>query len=207
MLIDTGKAGYDSVREFEQRVAPALAGDPILGPRDLEPYPSTEPAVQWLSQLASGRVLEIGCGFGRMSIALPWMSSYLGIDPVAAKIRRARWDYQKDEPWVRFECVNPREWHLDLKFDSIITVTVLQHLTRPDTIKTLELAREHLAANGRILCYEGCLLPVTSGRCEQMYAGPLQAEHMIPKPLDEIAEAAGITWSGGGCRISFTPKA
>lgn len=202
-LIDTGKAGYDSVQEFTRRVQPALDGDPVLGPRDLHPYRDDEPEVKFLKPRVSGDILEVGCGFGRMSAQLvPPAESYVGVDPVKAKIEYARKHYDRLE--TLFQCVPPTGWVLHLKFDFAIFITVLQHLTYPVTLSLLQTAREHLRPGGQILMCEGQFHPTTRAECEAIYARAGHSAHMIPKPLPELCREAGLRYTNhGGCNYTL----
>lgn len=209
LLIDTGKDGYDCVREFERRVAPALGGDKVLAQRDYLPWPDEQPALKFLRDFWLGHVLEIGCGFGRMAGSLTSnFDSYHGVDPVREKIEYARRDYGLS--FITFQHTpDPTNWSLSLRYDTVFTCTVVQHLTRPAAIRLMQLAREHLAPRGRILMFEsdGCMIDGTAEQCEALYRRKAQAKHMIPKPLGELAAAADCNWErAGGCSYILTPR-
>lgn len=205
-LIDTGKSGYNSVAEFQRRVKPALDGDPVLAPRDLNPYPADEPAVRFLREHVRGSVLDVGCGFGRMSQhVVPPADHYMGVDPVGDKIDYAAKRYGVPGK-VSFHFAPLGVYQSLESFDVIFFVTVLQHLTYPETLAHLIHARSMLKPGGSILLFEGRFFESTREECEAMYAQPDYSPHMIPKPIKDLCAEAGLRYtSQGGCRYILEP--
>ena len=134
------------------------------------------------------RVLEVGCGFGRWSELLN-CSEYVGVDIVPARIEMARRRYPQRE----FVLVNDLEkgggWATDYVADVVLFVTVLQHIPMEIALRVLMSAKAHLAEGGSIIMAEWLFY-----RGDNIYGE--RAPHMIPKDVDVMGDAIGMTFVG-----------
>jgi 2-polyprenyl-3-methyl-5-hydroxy-6-metoxy-1,4-benzoquinol methylase len=199
MSILTGKQGYESVAEFVTRTEQELknrSGSLFL--RDTQP-PAHE--VAYVRESLQGRqsVLEIGCGFGiwsRVARAVG-CTKYVGVDPVPERIRYAREQHNTVGVW--FEVSDARTLRLEDRFDTVLSVTVLQHLTLPDAIAALVTLNHHLLPGGKGILLESRLWDISFAEAEMRYAGDDCAAHMIPKPLKTLQEAIpSLSWERAG---------
>lgn len=120
------------------------------------------------SLVPSDRILDIGCGVGRLALPLTQFletGSYVGIDPVAAGIEWCQTNITSLYPNVRFQ-------HLDLQhplynatgkletsktrlpfadgsFDLVCMISVLTHLERPEALHYASEVARLLAPGGR----------------------------------------------------------
>jgi len=100
------------------------------------------------------RILDIGCGPGDILDYLPDIE-YVGVDIDAGYIEHARSRYGH---LGRFICKNvtdldPEEMG---EFDIIIATGILPHLDDFEALRMLELGRQFLKGNGRLITYDGC---------------------------------------------------
>ena len=114
------------------------------------------------TELKGKKVLEIGCGAGRISSFLSKeISQLIAIDPDDNAIKKA----QKNIPGVDFtvgsgEILN----YPDFFFDTVIFTLSLHH--HPNSKKALSEAKRVLRQNGMIIVVE----PVNDGELEQVFA-------------------------------------
>jgi len=73
------------------------------------------------------KVLDLGCGPGRLPEAFPEMSFYLGIDQSELMIRLARARF----PQWHFICTRIEDYRNPNMFDVITCIDILQHLENP----------------------------------------------------------------------------
>ncbi|HSG97869.1 MAG TPA: class I SAM-dependent methyltransferase [Woeseiaceae bacterium] len=97
------------------------------------------------------RVLDVGCGYGRISIELAERfpeASFLGVD---LSTEFARHYEQNVGP-----CFNGpiQEFHSDDTYDLILIVTTLMYLSAEEHVEVLKRLWSSLAPGGRILCVE-----------------------------------------------------
>lgn len=122
--------------------------DPVI--YDLENKDTDDvPFYLSLAQEVNGRVLELGCGTGRVTIPLAQNEiNITGLDIVPGMLSRAQ-EKAGDLPihWVEADI---RDFHLGMQFDLIFTTgSVFQHLTeRHDQERMLACVREHLSPKG-----------------------------------------------------------
>jgi 2-polyprenyl-3-methyl-5-hydroxy-6-metoxy-1,4-benzoquinol methylase len=102
--------------------------------------------------IITGRVLDLGCGWGRMSRELVGMGCKVhGLDVAAWAVEKAR----EIVPSGTFGLFDGKSIpHTDGYFDGVLTWTVLQHVPDHD-LRTLsqEIVRV-LAPGGTLVCYE-----------------------------------------------------
>jgi SAM-dependent methyltransferase len=101
---------------------------------------------------ASGPVLELGCGTGRLTIPFAQEGiDMVGLDVVPQMIARAR-EKTGDLPikWIESDV---RTFDLGTQFQLIFTTGFVFHhlLNRPDQESMLQRVREHLAPNGQFV--------------------------------------------------------
>jgi cyclopropane fatty-acyl-phospholipid synthase-like methyltransferase len=204
-LIWTGKDGYTSRQEFEDRTRRAMGGDDAFWKYDGKVPKANDRQVEAIKALLAmrepGDVLDVGCGYGRYAVELAGLyRTYTGIDVVESRIHYAAATYAN--PQASFQWINPADWQLGRQFDAIFAVTVVDHLTVPDAATLLSQAAKHLKPDGELLLYEGCLGYWTEEQAEQMYASGRQPEHMIPKPISLLEQLVpDLSWQVlGGLR-------
>lgn len=77
--------------------------------------------------LNNKKVLDLGCGIGRLLTAYPEMSFYLGIDQSETVIERAKEVF----PQHHFLCAKIEDYRNPNEFDVITCIDVLQYLGNP----------------------------------------------------------------------------
>jgi ubiquinone/menaquinone biosynthesis C-methylase UbiE len=100
---------------------------------------------------AGGRALDVGCGSGRVCIALAKAfpkAEIIGIDPDAESIRRAR----AAAPEMKFQVKTTAEMERGAGFDLITLCDALHDLAEP--VKTLEEIRALLKPEGTLFIVE-----------------------------------------------------
>lgn len=143
---------------------------------------------RWMALIpASGRVLDMGCGFG-------WpIADYLirrglqvtGIDASAAMISRCR-EHYPDQQW---HVADMRQLSLDAAFDGILAWDSFFHLSGPDQQAMFPIFRKHAAS--------GCALMFTSGPEEgeaigQIYGETLYHASLAPKHYQALLRTNGF---------------
>jgi SAM-dependent methyltransferase len=107
---------------------------------------------EYLRPRPGDRVLDVGCGTGRVLRALPPGVSYLGLDASPEYIRAAR------EAWGdrgEFRCVDVREAALpESSFELVMTMGVLHHLDDEGCAGLASLAARSLTPGGRFVAIE-----------------------------------------------------
>ena len=101
---------------------------------------------------AGGRVLDVGCGSGRVCIALKKafpQAEVVGIDPDAESIRRARAAAPQD---IRFEAKTTRELERGDGFDLVTICDCIHDLAEP--VATLKEIRGLLKPGGTLFIIE-----------------------------------------------------
>jgi len=96
--------------------------------------------------LTTGSLLDLGCGDGRLSGAVPEGIEYLGVDFSSGRIEKAK----KNHPDRAFVCQDAYEFLEgdDGKYDFIACFEFLEHLVEPKRV--LELAKVRLNDGGMI---------------------------------------------------------
>lgn len=102
---------------------------------------------------AGGKVLDIGCGTGELSILFP-PDRYVGIDISPAYIEFARKHYPAEFHVMDATALN----FADGTFDSAVIVGVLHHLDDDSSRALLSEAGRVLASNGRLVLLEDVVL-------------------------------------------------
>ena len=205
-ILETGKDGYDANAEFDARTKaatdrlPSEWGDPDkLFERDaLEVLSFVQGDFQHvapiLAKLRGYRLLDIGCGYGRLTPLLTAFhcNRYIGIDPQDDRIAYAmsRWG-QCSARFARFFFVSTDPVHDENgkpKSDVVWTSTVLQHLVLPEKKRLVERMKAARAEGGICLLREEEIQPMSLAWCEERYASRLHPKHMIPVPEDLMRE-------------------
>lgn len=138
------------------------------GPRAILNHPLVYRAMQWLvgaerlrghiaRQVAPRpglRVLDIGCGPADLLAHLPGVD-YVGFDSSADYIRSARLRFGERGRFFQKEL--DANTALDLgKFDCILAVGLLHHLSDEAAARLFELAQQLLAPGGRVITVDCC---------------------------------------------------
>jgi SAM-dependent methyltransferase len=183
--IKTGRNDYDPLREFSERTRRELADrDGVLYKRDTEPQPHE---VAWIREQIRGRrrVLELGCGFGVWSkVAREVSCEYVGVDGVKQRVQHA----EELNPDTIFIHGDARHIDVgDMDFDTVLMVTVLQHVSLEDGILLLKTASRHLPKDGVLIMMESCISYVSEAEAERLYEA--RPDHMIPKPIMSLIDA------------------
>ncbi len=196
-LLDAGKDSYDANAEFDERTDRALRAREI--DERLFVYDAVEvasfvtgdllTAAPVLARLRGYRILDLGCGFGRLA---PFLSGfdcaeYVGVDRVAGRLEYARGRYGSRV--CRFELADALAFRPGPRFDVVWTSNVLQHLLHADKLRLVETAKAALAPGGVVLMREAEIVPGSRAGAEPRYASDDHARHMVPIPFDEIATA------------------
>ena len=168
---------------------------------------------KWLPQMfelpASGRVLDIGCGYGR---SLRWLASVydeaVGVDISQTAIDEAA-SFLKNADNVRLY-TSPADGVADEilseRFDFIYAFTVFQHIPRQFTQRIVNDARRLLAPTGKFA------FNLLTGINEEANDGINETEWAIgysESAARELVEAAGLRlvkinrWHGPGTRAGW----
>jgi 2-polyprenyl-3-methyl-5-hydroxy-6-metoxy-1,4-benzoquinol methylase len=196
MLIDTGKDGYDANTAFDERTDRALSGtdprtyvrDVVLTGKGCHGLWNTFSRVY--KELAARReysVLDIGCGFGRVSPFLSMFDCkrYVGIDRVSARIAYATERYANGA--VSFQEADALTFDGG-QFDVVWCCTVMQHLVRPQKLQLIETVKRCLAPGGIAILLEARVIDGSPEAAEQYYRDTCPL-HMVPFTLAELVTA------------------
>ncbi len=190
MSISCGKDNYDSKAFWTERTARALKERGELYSYDLGR--GDDPLLPWLDSKIkkTDDILEVGCGFGKWARQLRGKyRTYWGVDVIPQRIEHAK-QLTPDGLFLLVE----GDWDLHNKFDVIMSITVIQHLTLPEAIKILQAIERHLLPGGIALLAEGRIAEMSVEEAERCYKE--YAAHMIPKPLHILKEAApSLEWT------------
>jgi len=198
MSIWTGKKGYNSAKDFEQRTKKVLEKKRSKSFRkDVGALDKDGRVVSRIrnkiKELDKPEILEVGCGYGRWSKSLEGLfSSYMGVDITKDRINYAIKNYGSEN--VEFTHVGG-EWNLGKKFDVILSLMVIQHLTMPTAITLLKQIAKHLKPDGVVILHEGRLGYFTEKEAEKKYASDDCPWHMIYKPIGLLEkEVPTLKW-------------
>jgi len=97
------------------------------------------------------KVLDVGCGDGRLLSGLPTKIGYTGIDFSHTLLKQAKNNYPQKE-FVYGDITRDETWDKLGKFDAVVTIAVLHHIpTRREQIKILQKMQEHTKTGGWML--------------------------------------------------------
>ena len=157
-----------------------------------------------LAGLPLRRVCELGCGYGRMTMALQEFAPFVkGFEREAHLVEIAR----ALLPHLQFQEVSDLALVEDSEpYDLVMTFTVLQHLTDIDARRVCARMKE-LAPTGYVLCVEKTeTVNVTAQRTDgrrflsrarsvatyQEYLHPFRLIATSPRPAEPTEQAAGV---------------
>lgn len=124
--------------------ASAAYDDPAFG------YDPGESALDLLRIEPGDRVLDLGCGIGRLTSEIAAAgATVVGIDGSPAMIDRARAAY----PDLQFEVADAREFAIDRPFDAVFSNAVLHRIADQDAVT--ERVAEALGPEGRFVAEFG----------------------------------------------------
>ncbi len=204
-ILATGKDGYACDREFDERTVKALGGDERLlfkDALDIEQFVTGDyqTIAPVLARLRGYRILELGCGYGRLASLLAAFdcAEYLGVDRARERVEYARRRHAGG-PW-RFEVADALAFRSERRFDVVWTCHMLQHLLLKEKLRLVETAKRALAPEGAVLMCEEEIVDCSVADAERQYASPDHARHMVPVTFDELARAfrpLGLRHLGG----------
>lgn len=91
-----------------------------------------------LEKYNSKTVLDIGCGTGDFASSLPLeISCYLGVDLNTKYIAYAKSKYQSSKIKFMVQDVTEKKFYANHKFDAVILISMLHHLSDSDLAKIL----------------------------------------------------------------------
>jgi cyclopropane fatty-acyl-phospholipid synthase-like methyltransferase len=197
MSIFTGKDGYNSKAVWRQRTETALRERGPLYEYDLG-LEDQSACIGWIKSFLSSHplthVLEVGSGFGKWAKVLAnHYLTYTGLEVIPARVQHATALYGSKA--VRFENLSDEQYCG--KYDVVLSVTVLQHVTVPEAVELLRIIARHLTPTGSALLAEWRIWDITVEEAERRYADPKCSAHMIPKPLSYLQAAVPeLVWHG-----------
>jgi SAM-dependent methyltransferase len=97
------------------------------------------------------RILDIGCGTGRILKYLPRTTRYVGYDLSDDYINAARRKYGDRAQFYCQDIMNMRPEMLNEKFDVVISFGVLHHLNDIYANKLIRIAFDALITNGKLI--------------------------------------------------------
>jgi SAM-dependent methyltransferase len=111
---------------------------------------------QYVRAKTGERVLDVGCGTGEILALLPGVE-YFGFDPHAGYIAAAQ-DRFRDRAGSTFRCATLDGFAVEGlgKFDIVLAIGVLHHLTDQEALQLLDLARAVLRPGGRLVTLDPC---------------------------------------------------
>lgn len=99
----------------------------------------------------NSKILDVGCGNGRLLLGIPKDSNYTGIDISQELISEAKKAHQ-DKVFLETDITQEKIWNTLPQFDYIFCIAVLHHLpTQKDQLFVLNQIKKHLKPNGKIL--------------------------------------------------------
>lgn len=98
-----------------------------------------------------GRILDVGCGYGRLSLAVQRARPNAAIEGVEFCEAFAE---QFEKRIGRCYRVPIQEFHPEHRYDAILIVTLLMYLSEEDRPRVLSVLWQSLAPGGRLLCIE-----------------------------------------------------
>lgn len=142
-----------------------------------------------LPMIDGQRVLDFGCGYGRLAPYLP-SSTYVGVDNNPTYIERARQRYASES--VSFVCSDVESLDdLDLgEFDVVVALGVLHHLDEAAARSSLAAAARLLRHGGRIVTMDPCFEPTQAKTARVLMALDRGAYVRHPPEYRRILESA-----------------
>lgn len=211
-ILDTGKDGYDCDAEFDARTAAAVNGEhSAWGDPEKLLHDDAKEVLSFvqgdyqvvaplLAKLKSYRILDLGCGYGRLA---PFLSAfdcdrYCGVERVAERVAIASRQSSRIVSFASRDILSSpgaigwphsADWPLGMwagSWNVVWTSNVLQHFTVPDKLRLVETMKACRAPGGVCLLREAEVMPISREACEKRYASKDQPKHMIPIPYEEL---------------------
>jgi tellurite methyltransferase len=116
----------------------------LEGERSLNPFETL--ALEHLS----GRVLDLGCGLGNLSLAAARRGhAVVAVDASPTAIAHLRADAQRERLPIEVLQADLACWDVDRGYDTIVSIGFLMFLARPRALRLLRDLQEHVAPGGR----------------------------------------------------------
>ena len=113
---------------------------------------------QYICARSGQRILDIGCGTADILSYLPAGVEYWGYDISSEYIEAAKSRFGDRGHFMcgRFDI---QEANRLPKFDVVLAIGLLHHLGDAEAVELFQLARAALHENGRMITFDGCLVP------------------------------------------------
>ena len=123
----------------------------------LGPHRTSEYIARQINASVDDRVLDIGCGTSTILRYLPPVY-YLGIDSNPKYISQARDSFGMSGD---FQCKSVDDFTIEStqKFDRILLIGVLHHLTDQQILSLMPKIKDLLSVGGQLITYDGVFLP------------------------------------------------
>lgn len=108
---------------------------------------------KWVKDIKTkDKVLDVGCGEGRLLQELDPKVDYTGIDFSKGQIKKARKKYKgKNRKFVIGDINKKSAWKGLGKFDKIFAIAVIHHIpTKKEQLKVFNILKGHLKSGGRV---------------------------------------------------------
>ena len=108
---------------------------------------------RYLRPISGARLLDLGCGTGRILQFLPPLE-YWGLDDNPHYIEYAKKKRRSD---AKFVCADLRDtWPVQGSFDLVMATGLLHHLPDAEVVEVLKRTRSLLSGQGRLVTFDGC---------------------------------------------------
>ena len=109
-------------------------------------WPGLKPFIQKIKP--GQKVLDLGCGHGRILNYLPKQLNYTGIDFSKKWLSQARQSFPQ-HTFTQADLTQPQAWQSLGQFDAILTIAFIHHLPKKSQqLFVLKQARKHLKKDG-----------------------------------------------------------
>ncbi len=112
-------------------------------------WPGLKPFIQKIQP--DQKVLDLGCGHGRVLNYLPKQLNYTGIDFSKKWLNQARQSFPSHN-FIQADLTKPQAWQDLDQFDAILTIAFIHHLPeKSQQLFVLKQAKKHLKKDGLLI--------------------------------------------------------